>query len=210
MGAGTLVNVYSTTKGMIDCAHQLIERGLLDIEAPVAHYWPEFATAGKDAITLRWLLSHKAGLCGISVPLPNGALYDWEVMCAALLRRSHGGHRAKHTDTTRLPLASSLVRWYASHGREPGEYFRNKCLAEPLGADFHIGLPAEHDSRTTNLQHADREQACRATLPQPRVAEFGQLMMKPGTMQWAAFLNLPQDRNAVNTRQWRQAEISRG
>ena len=59
----TLVNVYSTTKGMTAlCAHQLVERGLLDLDAPVARYWPEFAAGGKAEIPVRWLLSHQAGL----------------------------------------------------------------------------------------------------------------------------------------------------
>src|SRR3954469_10394091 len=62
----TLVNVYSTTKGMTAlCANQLIERGLIAIEAPVSEYWPEFAAAGKEKVTMRWLLSHKAGLCAV-------------------------------------------------------------------------------------------------------------------------------------------------
>ncbi len=59
----TIANVYSTTKGMTAlCAHQLVERGQLDLDAPVARYWPEFAQAGKDELPVRWLLSHRAGL----------------------------------------------------------------------------------------------------------------------------------------------------
>ena len=205
----TLVNVYSTTKGMTAiCAHQLVERGLLDIEAPVARYWPEFATAGKDAITLRWLLSHKASLCGISVPLPNGALYDWDVMCAALAAQepwwTPGEAHGYHPFTFGF-LVGEVVRRVT--GESLGSYFRNH-VAEPLGADFHIGLPAEHDSRTSDIYSTlIGNKPAAPPAPNPSFAEFGQLMMKPGTMQWAAFLNPPQDRNAVNTRQWRQAEI---
>lgn len=81
----TLVNVYSTTKGMTAlCALQLMDRGLLDIDAPVADYWPEFAAAGKGHIPVRWLLSHKAGLCALREPLPQGSLCDWNRMCDAL------------------------------------------------------------------------------------------------------------------------------
>ena len=81
----TLVNVYSTTKGMTAiCAHQLVERGQLDLDAPVARYWPEFAKQGKQDLPVRWLLSHRAGLPAIRQPLPAEALYDWPVMCQAL------------------------------------------------------------------------------------------------------------------------------
>lgn len=66
------------------CAHQLVERGLLDLDAPVARYWPEFAAHGKDGIPVRWLLSHQAGLPAVRRPLPAAALYDWDAMTAAL------------------------------------------------------------------------------------------------------------------------------
>src|SRR3990172_6048230 len=81
----TLVNVYSTTKGMTAlCAHRLIERGALALDAPVARYWPEFAQRGKGAIPVRWLLSHRAGLPALREPLAPEALYDWDAMSSAL------------------------------------------------------------------------------------------------------------------------------
>ena len=81
----TLVNVYSTTKGMTAiCAHQLVESGKLDLDAPVAEYWPEFAAGGKQALPVRYLLSHRAGLPAVLKPLPDDALYDWPVITAAL------------------------------------------------------------------------------------------------------------------------------
>ena len=64
----TIANVYSTTKGMTAiCANRLVESGSLDLDAPVAQYWPEFAQAGKAAIPVRWLLSHRAGLAAIGL-----------------------------------------------------------------------------------------------------------------------------------------------
>jgi CubicO group peptidase (beta-lactamase class C family) len=81
----TLTNVFSTTKGMTAlCAHLLVERGQLDLDAPVARYWPEFAQADKGRLPVRWLLSHQAGLPAVRRPLPEGALYDWEVFTGAL------------------------------------------------------------------------------------------------------------------------------
>jgi beta-lactamase family protein len=59
------------------CVHRLVDRGLLDLEAPVATYWPEFAQAGKADLPVHLLLSHRAGLPAIETPLPTVALYDW-------------------------------------------------------------------------------------------------------------------------------------
>jgi CubicO group peptidase (beta-lactamase class C family) len=85
----TLVNVYSTTKGMTAlCAHILADRGELDLDAPVTEYWPEFGQAGKSAIPVRQLLTHQAGLPVIDENLPPGAALDWERMVEALERQA--------------------------------------------------------------------------------------------------------------------------
>src|SRR3990170_7190242 len=84
----TIVNVYSTTKGMTAiCAHRLVDQGRLDLDAPVAKYWPEFAQAGKEELPVRYLLSHRAGMPAVSELLPAGSLYDWDVMTAALAKQ---------------------------------------------------------------------------------------------------------------------------
>ena len=81
----TIVVVWSATKGVTAlCAHILADRGELDLEAPVAQYWPEFAQNGKDSIPVRMLLNHQAGLPALREPLPAGAFYDWDFMTAAL------------------------------------------------------------------------------------------------------------------------------
>ena len=81
----TIVNVASATKGLTAiCAHRLVDRGLLDLEAPVATYWPAFAQAGKADLPVHLLLSHRAGLPAIETPLPTEALYDWGTMTGAL------------------------------------------------------------------------------------------------------------------------------
>jgi CubicO group peptidase (beta-lactamase class C family) len=81
----TLVNVYSTTKGMAAiCAHICVERGLLDIDAPVAKYWPEFAAKGKERIPVRWLLSHQAGLAAPRRRISVEELFAWHPFVAAL------------------------------------------------------------------------------------------------------------------------------
>ena len=85
MAADTLTNVWSTTKAMTSlCAHILIDRGELDPDAPVAQYWPEFAAAGKDAITVRRVMCHQSGLTGLAVPITVEDYYDWEKITGLL------------------------------------------------------------------------------------------------------------------------------
>ena len=148
----TLVNVYSTTKGMTAiCAHRLVEQGKLDLDAPVASYWPEFGQAGKQELPVRWLLSHQAGLPAVRKPLPKGALYDWHAMTSALAAQqpwwTPGTKHGYHAMTYGF-LVGELVRRVS--GQSLGTYFREQ-VAEPLEADFHIGLGEEHHARTTRL-----------------------------------------------------------
>ncbi|MGH2899747.1 MAG: serine hydrolase domain-containing protein, partial [Solirubrobacteraceae bacterium] len=85
----TLANVWSTTKAMNAlCAHMLVDRGLLDLDAPVARYWPEFAAAGKERLPVRYVLSHQAGLAGLSTPMPEEAVLDWTRMTRALAEQA--------------------------------------------------------------------------------------------------------------------------
>jgi CubicO group peptidase (beta-lactamase class C family) len=213
--SGTLVNVYSTTKGMTAlCACHLIDRGLLDVDAPVAEYWPEFSAGNKREIRVRWLLSHKAGLCAVREPLPKGALYDWNRMCEALAAQepwwTPGDAHGYHAFTFGF-LVGEVVRRIS--GESLGTYFRQH-IAEPLGADFHIGLAAKDDERTADMYAVHIGNKPRPTEPPEGPATtagsfvaFAHAVRDPTTMQGAAFLNPPQDSGAVNTRAWRAAEI---
>src|SRR5262249_51191434 len=85
----TIVNLYSVGKAVSSvCALRLVDAGRLDLDAPVAEYWPEFAQAGKDALPVRYLLTHQAGLPAIARPLPSGAWRDWSAMTSALAAQS--------------------------------------------------------------------------------------------------------------------------
>jgi CubicO group peptidase (beta-lactamase class C family) len=206
----TLVNVYSTTKGMTAiCAHQLVERGLLDLDAPVAHYWPEFAAKDKGAIPVRWLLSHQAGLPGVRKPLTQDQLYDWNAMAAALAEQEpwwEPGTRHGYHALTFGHLVGELIRRIS--GESVGAFFRDN-VAGPLGADFHIGLAAEHDARTSDLYGSlappSPEQGG-PVIPGP-LGQFIKDMTDPSTMTGAAFNNPPGRNDRVNTREWRAAEI---
>jgi CubicO group peptidase (beta-lactamase class C family) len=142
----TLVLVWSCTKGAVAlCAHLLVSRGQLDLDAPVAVYWPEFAQADKGAITPRLVLSHQAGLPAIRAPLTPGELYDWERVAERLAAEEpfwEPGTRQGYHAGTFGHLVGEVVRRVS--GRDVGAFFREE-LAGPLGLDFHLGLPdADH------------------------------------------------------------------
>lgn len=148
----TIVNVYSTTKVMTAlCTLMLVDRGLLDLDAPVADYWPEFAQAGKEKIPVRYLLSHQSGLAGFLEPIPVEALYDWDRITALLAAQKPlwepGTASGYHSLTFGYLLGEVLRR---ITGKTLGTFFREE-VAGPLGADFHIGLAEEHDSRVAEL-----------------------------------------------------------
>jgi CubicO group peptidase (beta-lactamase class C family) len=206
----TLVNVYSTTKGMTAiCAHRLSEQGRLDLDAPVARYWPEFAQASKADLPVHLLLSHRAGLPALREPLPPDSLYDWDRMSAALAAQEpwwEPGSRHGYHALTFGFLVGELVRRVS--GRSLGAWFRDH-VAGPLGADFHIGLGPEHDARTSPLYGqlaAELPKAVRQGLPEPLRA-FLRDLRDPATLTGAAFANPPIPPGAHNTRAWRAAEI---
>ena len=199
----TLVNVYSTTKGVTAiCAHRLVDKGLLDIDAPVAKYWPEFAQAGKDKLPVRFLLSHRAGLPAVRKILDGDALFNWTTMTTALAEQepwwepgtAHGYHAV-----TFGWLVGEVIRRIT--GKTPGVYLRDE-IAGPLGLDFHIGLDAKHDARVASL----------IASPPPGPGEpniFAEAMKNPESVVAKAFMNPPLmgKPGLVNSREWRAAEI---
>jgi len=142
----TITNVWSVTKTMTAlCALVLADRGQLDLAAPVSRYWPEFAAAGKDQVLVRHLLAHTAGLPDWDGPVEE--LYDWPAATARLAAqplRWEPGRAAGYHSLTQGFLVGEVIRRVT--GGSVGEFFAAE-LAGPLGADFHIGLPAEHDHR---------------------------------------------------------------
>jgi CubicO group peptidase (beta-lactamase class C family) len=197
----TIVNVYSTTKGMTAiCANRLVEQGLLDLDAPVAKYWPEFAQAGKGTIPVRWLLCHKAGLAAIRADVPASARYDWKFMTETLAAErpwwepgtAHGYHAL-----TFGYLVGEVVR--RIDGRTLGTYFREE-LAEPLGLDFHIGFGPELDARVADMIPAPPSPP---GVPNP----FAEAAKNPQSLVGRVFANPPVEAGAVNSRAWRAAEI---
>ncbi|MGW0629277.1 serine hydrolase domain-containing protein [Streptomyces sp. NPDC002758] len=194
----TLVNVWSTSKGPVAlCAHILADRGLLDLDAPVAAYWPEFAAAGKERVLVRHLLSHRAGLSGLREPHSLEQLYDWELTTARLAATQpwwEPGSRSGYHALTYGFLVGEVVRRIS--GLLPGAFLEREVTG-PLGIDFTIGLPEKESGRVAELVHA------RGGLTSEQAAIFSQLA--PAAL--AALTNPVVGAAQANTPQWRAAEI---
>src|SRR6266481_2910669 len=199
----TLVNVWSTTKGITSiCAHRLVDQGKLDLDAPVAKYWPEFAQAGKDKIPVLYLLSHRAGLAAVRKPLDDDALFNWTTMTTALAEQEpwwEPGTKHGYHALTFGHLVGEVIRRIT--GKTPGKYLREE-VAGPLRLDLHIGLDANDDARTGDM----------IAMPPPGPGEpnlFAEIMKNPESVTFKAFMNPPGGMRPglVNTREWRAAEI---
>lgn len=148
----TLASVFSGSKGLTStCVHLLADRGEFDLYAPVAAYWPEFAQAGKRDITVAMVLSHRSGVIGPRTPLHWSDTTDWDAVCARLAAAEPwwppGAAQGYHMVSFGFILGE-LVRRVT--GRTLGQYLRTE-IAEPLGIDVHIGLPAAEHHRCADM-----------------------------------------------------------
>jgi len=176
----TVSIVFSSTKGATAiCAHILASRGQLDLDAPVATYWPEFAQSGKENIPVKMLLNHQAGLPAVRDPLPQGAYADWDLMVGTLAKQEpfwEPGTRNGYHALTFGWLVGEVVR--RASGKSLGSFFRDE-IATPLGLDFWIGLPEDKEPRVAPMIAAE---------PDPN-SRFFQEIAKPGSLQSLVLLN---------------------
>jgi CubicO group peptidase (beta-lactamase class C family) len=147
-GPDTLTSVWSCTKGATAlCAHILADRDELDLDAPVARYWPEFAKNGKADVPVAMLLNHEAGLPALRELLPDGAFGEWDLMVERLAAEEPfwpPGTRHGYHALTFGWLVGEVVRRVA--GQTLGNFFAEQ-VARPLGLEFWIGLPEELEPR---------------------------------------------------------------
>ncbi|MBO3662694.1 serine hydrolase domain-containing protein [Microbacterium stercoris] len=152
----TPVVVFSATKGLVAIlVAQLVEEGLLELDAPVARYWPEFARAGKEAVTVRQLLAHRAGLAAPVVDIDLDTALDWDAVTGLLAAQEplwQPGTAYGYHALTYGWLAGELVRRLT--GRSVGEALQDR-IAGPLHADAWIGLPESREGDVARL-HAGR------------------------------------------------------
>lgn len=190
----TITNVWSTTKTMSAiCVLMLADRGELDLDAPLATYWPEFGANGKEAVTMAQVLGHTAGLPGWDPALPPESLYDWDAACENLAGQApwwEPGTKSGYHAITQGYLEGEVVRRVT--GRSIGAFFRDE-VAEPLGADFHIGLPESEEPRAGRLD--------------PPGARLGEVGASDDSVAVRALLSCPLTGAEPNTRAWRAAEI---
>ncbi|WP_439889208.1 serine hydrolase domain-containing protein [Pseudomonas sp. MBLB4123] len=198
----TILNLFSCTKPFTAVtALQLVGEGKLELDAPVARYWPEFAAAGKERISLRHLLSHQAGLPALRQPLPAEALYDWPAMTAALaaeepwwpLGEGHG-----YAPITYGWLVGELLR--RVEGRGPGESIVART-ARPLGLDFHVGLA---DSEFHRVAHISRGKGNLGDAAAQRLLKV--TMSEPTALSTRAFTNPPSIMTSTNKPEWRRMQ----
>jgi CubicO group peptidase (beta-lactamase class C family) len=200
-GPDALQLVFSSTKGATaTCANLLAQRGLLDLDAPVARYWPEFAQAGKEALPVRFLLSHQAGLPAIDRSLTPEEVQAWEPVIDALAVQApfwepgtaHGYHALTYGY-----LVGEVVRRVS--GRSLGTFFAEE-VATPLGLEFYIGLPDELEPRVSPIVAAPIAGAAQAS------PDYAATLLARALNMGGAF----RDRTWMNRPAWHAAEVPGG
>jgi len=151
----TMPVVFSATKGVTAaCIHPLVERRVIDLDAPVARYWPEFGAAGKAAVPVRWVLSHRAGLPVVEAELTRAQVYAWQPVADAIAtqapRWEPGTQHGYHVRTFGWILGEIVRR---VTGMSLGQFFARE-IAAPLGLDFFIGLPGALEPRVATMYTA--------------------------------------------------------
>ncbi|MES2950381.1 MAG: serine hydrolase domain-containing protein [Pseudomonadota bacterium] len=191
----SITNVWSTTKTMTSLAALLlVERGELDLHAPVAKYWPAFAANGKGDVEVRHLLGHSSGVSGWDQPVTVEDIYDWEKSTAMLARQvpwwqpgtASGYHALNYGH-----LIGEVVRRIT--GKPLGQFFADE-IARPLHADFHIGLAPSEFHRVANV------------VPPPPL-QLDLAMLDPNGAMFKTFTGPAPQAEVSWTDAWRQADI---
>jgi len=198
--------MFSTTKGIVAIAVAMcVQRGLIDYDAPVATYWPEFAAQGKGEATVAQLLSHQCGLIAPDVPVTLADALDWKTITAMIadarpdwpIGTGHGYHAV-----TFGWLAGELIR--RTDGRSPGQFVADE-IAGPLGVELWIGLPEEQEDRVSPILGRPLNE----DNPDPAIKAMLDMFLGPGTRGGRAlFLNGAfQVEDAFNRRDVHAAEV---
>jgi CubicO group peptidase (beta-lactamase class C family) len=191
----TITNVWSTTKTVTSLAAlMLVERGQLDVDAPVAAYWPEFAAHGKQGVLVRHLLSHSSGVSGLDQPAAVADLYDWDKSTDRFAAQAPwwapgtaSGYHALNFghligEVIRRITGSSLKQFVADE------------IAGPLGADFQIGAAEGDWSRISDV------------IPPPPLP-FDLAALGPDNLAVKTFTGPAVGAAEANTPGWRRADI---
>ena len=200
--ADTLVNVYSVGKAFAAImVLRLVDDGLVELDRPVASYWPDFGAAGKERATVRQLLCHRVGVPAIREPLTDADLFDFDTMVDAVARCSPwwepGERHAYHTNTYGH-LTGGLVQAVA--GKRPGPVLA-ESIAGPIGADVFVGVPDAELDRCADIVWDG---------PAPGLDfEALEALAPDARMAMLSYFNPPgySSIGVVNTAPWRQAQV---
>ena len=197
----TLVNVYSTTKGIASVVvASVVQEGLLDYDAPVTDIWPEFRAA-QNGLTIGQFLSHQSGVCGLRDTVTVADLYDWQSMCTRLANEEpfwEPGKGAGYHAILWGFFAGELVRRVT--GKTLGELLAIR-FTRPLECEFHIGLPVSEHNRVADLIGPNRARI------QPEPIDFASI--KVPELYGVALQNpVIRPYKDVCSPQWRSAEVA--
>ena len=203
----TLVCCFSVSKAITaTCLLQAVDQGLVDLHAPVAQYWPEYACAGKQDTKVRQLLCHQAGLPGLRSAVDKSLLFDWDGMCAALAAETpwwpvgsaHGYHARTFGflvgEVLRRASGLSVGQWLAQH------------IAAPQQMDVHIGLGAVDHARCADMIPARVKPGEQNNWP-PAMRRMLQDFTNRDTPTGAAFQNPSLGPGYMNSAEFRSAEL---
>jgi CubicO group peptidase (beta-lactamase class C family) len=191
----TLMCTMSVAKAFaVTCLHMLVERGLVDLDEPVSSYWPEFQAGGKEALPVRYLVDHRAGLPVVERSIDQVTIYDGQAMAAALASQTplwEPGSRAGYHVLTLGYLVGELVRRVT--GGTLGTFLRRE-VSGPLGLDFFVGLRADEVAR------------CADYVPTLKGTLFDREIVQAETLSARAWAQMPEGED-FNSPAWRAAEI---
>jgi CubicO group peptidase (beta-lactamase class C family) len=191
----TITNVWSTTKTVTSLAAlMLVERGELEVHAPVARYWPEFAANGKEAIEVRHVMGHTSGVSGWDPPFATEDMYDWEKSTSRLASQApwwEPGTASGYHAHNQGHLVGEIVRRITGVSLKE---FVAREIAGPLGADFQIGA-----------KEADWDRIAPVVPPPPLPIDVNTL--DPNSPMFKTFTGPPANAEAANTPAWRHADM---
>jgi CubicO group peptidase (beta-lactamase class C family) len=191
----TITNVWSSTKTVTSLAAlMLADRGELDVDAPAAVYWPEFAASGKQGVLVRHLLSHSSGVSGLDQPAVVEDLYDWQKATSRMAAQApwwEPGTASGYHALNYGHLVGELVRRISG---KPLKQFVAEEIAGPLGADFQIGA-------------AESDWARIADVVPPPPLPFDLEALGPDSPAVKTLTGPPAQAEVANTPGWRLADI---